>query len=377
MIPNAFTLSAIQESFRDLYAKLNKWLTGNVDLSGRRIINAGASVGPSDYVTRDELTTALKSISTATAATNSTNNGTTVPIGGPLRNTSPIRVGAYAYIGTAIAHPQEAYIATDRNYSVYYSDGATWTEFQSIELDDTATNTVTNAANFIHRSSGTPAASFGVSLNWKLDSSTNVLRIPAIEEVIWTTATNANESADYVLLLMAAGVVATEKFRVTSAGQIQATTAALSGLTAGSVTFSGTSGLISQDNANFFWDSTNHRLGLGNTGPTKLLSVGSGSQFTVDTSGNVVIAGTVTQNSGNVTIAGNIGFFGASAQSQQASGADLTNNVTSGGSSDVIADFTSLTVYATDAATIRNDIYQLARKLKMVNDALRKYGLLT
>jgi len=30
-----------------------------------------------------------------------------------------------------------------------------------------------------------------------------------------------------------------------------------------------------------------------------------------------------------------------------------------------------LTVYANDAAAIRNDIYQLARKLKQVNDALR------
>lgn len=72
-----------------------------------------------------------------------------------------------------------------------------------------------------------------------------------------------------------------------------------------------------------------------------------------------------------------IGFLGANAAARQTSGADLTNNVTSGGTDDTIADFTDLTVYATDAATIRNDIYQLARKLKQVNDALRLYGLLT
>lgn len=72
-----------------------------------------------------------------------------------------------------------------------------------------------------------------------------------------------------------------------------------------------------------------------------------------------------------------IGFLGSAAQLQQASGANLTNNVASGGTDDTIADFTDLTVYATDAATIRNDIYQLARKLKQVNDALRLYGLLT
>lgn len=70
-------------------------------------------------------------------------------------------------------------------------------------------------------------------------------------------------------------------------------------------------------------------------------------------------------------------FFGVTPAVQQTSGADLTNSVTSGGSSDVIADFTNLVVYATDAATIRNDIYQLSRKLKQVNDALRVYGILS
>jgi hypothetical protein len=69
--------------------------------------------------------------------------------------------------------------------------------------------------------------------------------------------------------------------------------------------------------------------------------------------------------------------FGASPQSQQTSGADLTNNVTSGGTSDQIDNWTDLTTYATDAAAIRNAVYQLSRKLKQVNDALRDYGLLT
>ncbi len=72
-----------------------------------------------------------------------------------------------------------------------------------------------------------------------------------------------------------------------------------------------------------------------------------------------------------------VGFLGANAAVRQTSGADLTNNVTSGGTSDQIDNFTSLTVYATDAAAIRNAIYQLAKKLKQVNDALRLYGLLT
>ena len=52
----------------------------------------------------------------------------------------------------------------------------------------------------------------------------------------------------------------------------------------------------------------------------------------------------------------------------------LTNNVSSGGTNGTIADYTDLSIYANDAAAIRNDIYQLARSLKQVIDALRAYG---
>ena len=81
---------------------------------------------------------------------------------------------------------------------------------------------------------------------------------------------------------------------------------------------------------------------------------------------------------GNLTRLGaTVGFFNAAGGAQQVSAADLTNNVTAGGTDDTIADYASLTVYATDAAAIRNNIYQLSRKLKQVNDALRVYGLLS
>ncbi len=49
------------------------------------------------------------------------------------------------------------------------------------------------------------------------------------------------------------------------------------GLTSGSVLFQGASG-ITQDNANFFWDDTNKRLGIGGTTPqSKLMINGAGS----------------------------------------------------------------------------------------------------
>jgi hypothetical protein len=43
--------------------------------------------------------------------------------------------------------------------------------------------------------------------------------------------------------------------------------------TAGSVLFAGASGTYSQDNANFFWDDTNNRLGLGTASPSRQLHI--------------------------------------------------------------------------------------------------------
>jgi hypothetical protein len=45
--------------------------------------------------------------------------------------------------------------------------------------------------------------------------------------------------------------------------------------TAGSVVFAGASGVYSQDNANFFWDDTNNRLGIGTSSPSAPLTVAS------------------------------------------------------------------------------------------------------
>ncbi|KKL93956.1 hypothetical protein LCGC14_1869530, partial [marine sediment metagenome] len=49
----------------------------------------------------------------------------------------------------------------------------------------------------------------------------------------------------------------------------------LSGLTEGSVLFAGASGIISQDNSNFFWDDTNNRLGIGTAVPGQPLHIKS------------------------------------------------------------------------------------------------------
>lgn len=55
----------------------------------------------------------------------------------------------------------------------------------------------------------------------------------------------------------------------------------LSGLTTGSVPFVGASGLITQNNSNFFWDNSNNRLGILTNVPTSTLSFGGNAARTI------------------------------------------------------------------------------------------------
>jgi len=123
------------------------------------------------------------------------------------------------------------------------------------------------------------------------------------------------------------------------------------------------------------WRETNDRWSFGaghngnaGTGLTDTIELGEASNIKLGTATGTKIGTATTQK---------LGFFNSAPVVQQASAANLTNNVTSGGTDNTIADFTDLTIYANSAAAIRNDIYQLARKLKQVNDALRLYGLLS
>ena len=51
--------------------------------------------------------------------------------------------------------------------------------------------------------------------------------------------------------------------------------------TEGSVLFAGAAGVLAQNNAAFFWDDTNKRLGIGNATPDYALHVNSGTEDTV------------------------------------------------------------------------------------------------
>jgi hypothetical protein len=60
---------------------------------------------------------------------------------------------------------------------------------------------------------------------------------------------------------------------VITAGGLSTDSLTDTALTSGSVLFSGTGGLVSQKNANLFWDNTNNRLGIGNASPGVSLDI--------------------------------------------------------------------------------------------------------
>lgn len=79
-------------------------------------------------------------------------------------------------------------------------------------------------------------------------------------------------------------------FDVTGTAKISSTLT-LGTITAGSVLFSGASGLISQDNATFFWDTTNKRLGIGNVIPVYPLDVNGAFRATDIIAGGSTFSG--------------------------------------------------------------------------------------
>src|SRR5579871_3575129 len=72
----------------------------------------------------------------------------------------------------------------------------------------------------------------------------------------------------------------------------------LSGFTPGSVPFVNSSNQLAQDNSNFFWDATNHRLGVGTNIPSKLMEVNGSARFDVGGTGGLIDLGTPNGESG-------------------------------------------------------------------------------
>lgn len=129
--------------------------------------------------------------------------------------------------------------------------------------------------------------------------------------------------------------------------------------TIGSVVFAGASGIYEEDNANFFWDNTNNRLGIGTVSPSVSLDVlgvasratspaqitadqndyaiGSGTFFRLSTDASRTITGMTGGSDGKWMAIANVGSFSLVLANQSASSAAANRIITGTGASITIA----------------------------------------
>jgi hypothetical protein len=124
----------------------------------------------------------------------------------------------------------------------------------------------------------------------------------------------------------------------------------LPALTSGSVLFSNGS-TIAQDNADFFWDATNNRLGIGNASPSYPLDVTGNARFTTNVYSAGLGIGTTTLTSGwqsdtrgNVLISGSDSVSGRLNVYYGALGSSASQRLDVGGSTGSTVDIYNLYV---------------------------------
>ncbi|MBI3097543.1 MAG: shufflon system plasmid conjugative transfer pilus tip adhesin PilV [Planctomycetes bacterium] len=121
-----------------------------------------------------------------------------------------------------------------------------------------------------------------------IDNSGNLVFEGSSNDASETTLSITNPTSDRTITFPDAGgtvaVSASGNIALSAAGNITFTgtlpvgsggTGTSTTFTQGSVVFAGASGVYAQDNANFFWDDSNNRLGLWTTGPQTTLQVQS------------------------------------------------------------------------------------------------------
>jgi hypothetical protein len=122
----------------------------------------------------------------------------------------------------------------------------------------------------------------------------------------------------------------------------------MTGATAGSVLFAGTGPVLAQNNANFFWDNTNARLGIGTISPTTALQVNGEITLRNSNNQNAVISNKYLNN---VWFHNNTGVITSTAQFNVAIGMESMFNVTNATNNTAVG-YQSLTSITTGASNV-------------------------
>jgi hypothetical protein len=226
-------------------------------------------------------------------------------IGGIIAN-SPL-VGSVLFVGAGgvLAQDNANFFWDDTNNRLAVAgldvDGTTANAFASFVNGDTAAVSAVNTGRLRYNSA---TQTFQVSMNgaaytdvqtgaeFTLDIG-DAIGASTVGSVLFVGAGNllAQDNANFFwddatnrLGIGNAAPAAT--LHVTGTARVSSTLT-LDPMTAGSVFFAGVAGVVSQDNANFFWDNTNDFLGIGTAAPT--------NQFHVEKTTTAFAAGSETQ----------------------------------------------------------------------------------
>jgi hypothetical protein len=101
-------------------------------------------------------------------------------------------------------------------------DAANNVNVTGFTVDDSNNNTVTDVITMTHTTSGTPAAGIGTGLAYVTETAAGNNETGMTIDAVTTDVSGGSEDFDFVVNLMAAGVAAVEKLRVSSVGILTA-----------------------------------------------------------------------------------------------------------------------------------------------------------
>lgn len=106
---------------------------------------------------------------------------------------------------------------------------------------------------------------------WNTNTANRSYTLPDVSGTVITTGNLTD--------ITAVGTITSGTWNGTLIGTTYGGTGTSTTFTAGSIVFAGASGVYTQDNANFFWDATNTRLGIKTNAPAKTLHVAGDIRF--------------------------------------------------------------------------------------------------
>jgi hypothetical protein len=286
-----------------------------------------------------------------------------------------IQTGSAAYVSLGTTNGATSWSMTTSGTITVGSTALTWSQISS-SGNIAVTAPIIKTGNTL--SLGTVGVSFGGTGLTALTaygllyaaSTSSVGQISPSTTGYALLSTGASTAPSFGQLSLTAGVTGT--LPVGNGGTGTATA-----LTTGSVVFAGASGVYSQNNAKFFWDNTNNRLGLNTSSPNTILTVVSNSQATTPPSTglpagtDVYVMGANAANTRITQDSYGTGVYGVfTARSARGTAASPTASQ----SGDILAQYTARGYGATTFATASTGRFDLTAAENFTDTAQGTYA---